>query len=101
MTRPPHVPQRTCIACRRVGAKLDLMRVVRTPQGEVRLDPTGKVGGRGAYLCQKPSCLELAIKQRKLARALGVPLGEEVAEELRQAARESKAEVNRAEHESA
>ncbi len=105
MKPPPHVPQRTCIACRQVGAKLDLLRVVRTPQGEVCLDPTGKLGGRGAYLCRRPGCLEQAIRQRKLARALGVAVGEDVAEELRHtlhalAAQESKEEVNRAEHES-
>jgi len=77
------VPQRTCLACRQVGAKPGLLRVVRTPQGEVRLDETGKLAGRGAYLCRSADCLEKAIKQRKLGRALGVTVGDEVIAELR------------------
>ncbi len=105
MRRAPHVPQRTCITCRRVGAKQELVRVVRTPQGEVRLDPTGKLGGRGAYVCRSAKCLEQAVKQRKLARALGVPISEEAAAGLQRVlreltAQESMEEVNRAEHES-
>ncbi len=80
-----HVPQRRCIACRQGGGKPDLLRVVRTPQGEVRLDHTGKVPGRGAYLCRKVSCLETALKQKKLQRALGVTLHEDVTAALQQA----------------
>ena len=103
MGRTPHVPQRTCIACRQVGAKAGLLRVVRTPQGEVRLDETGKLAGRGAYLCRETRCLEQALKQKKLGRALGVAIGDEVVSELRRRMAEvagSQEEVKRAEHES-
>ncbi len=80
----PHVPQRTCIACRQGGDKPELLRIVRTPQGEVQLDSTGKVPGRGAYLCRKLSCLTTALKQKKLSRALGVAMSDEVAAALQQ-----------------
>lgn len=82
--RPRRVSQRTCIACRQTGAKQDLVRVVRTPQSKVCVDNTGKLSGRGAYLCKRESCLEKAAKQKKLTRALGVAVGDEVVEELRQ-----------------
>jgi len=83
MTRPRHVPQRSCVVCRQARPKGELLRVVRTPVGEVRVDPTGKLAGRGAYLCRGERCLEQAIKQNKLGRALGVAVGAEVIEELR------------------
>ena len=59
--RIKHVPQRTCIGCRTVLAKKELVRVVRTPEG-VRIDPTGKAAGRGAYVHKIRSCWEQAIK---------------------------------------
>ena len=63
-----------CVACREMQAKKDLMRVVRTADGELRLDLTGKLNGRGAYLCRAKSCLERAIKTRALERALEAPM---------------------------
>jgi predicted RNA-binding protein YlxR (DUF448 family) len=68
--RPKHVPQRTCIACRRTDAKRGLMRLVRDAEGHVALDATGKRAGRGAYLCYDPACWEQALKRHGLARAL-------------------------------
>jgi predicted RNA-binding protein YlxR (DUF448 family) len=68
--RPKHIPQRTCIACRRTDAKRGLMRIVRDAQGHVSLDATGKRAGRGAYLCHDPACWEQALKRQGLARAL-------------------------------
>jgi predicted RNA-binding protein YlxR (DUF448 family) len=70
--RAKHVPQRTCIACRRTDAKRGLIRLVRTPEGQVEVDPTGKRNGRGAYLCHEPACWDAAIKRRALERALRV-----------------------------
>jgi uncharacterized protein len=70
--RAKHVPQRTCIACRRTDAKRGLMRLVRDADGHVTLDPTGKRAGRGAYLCHDPACWEQALKRRGLERALRV-----------------------------
>jgi uncharacterized protein len=67
--KPPklrHVPQRTCVACRQVRPKRELIRVVRTPQGHVELDATGKKSGRGAYLCARRSCWEPALSRGKL-----------------------------------
>ncbi|WP_029215578.1 RNase P modulator RnpM [Kallotenue papyrolyticum] len=68
--RPKHVPQRTCIACRKVDAKRGLTRLVRLPDGRVAIDPTGKRAGRGAYLCAERGCWELALKRKAVERAL-------------------------------
>ena len=72
--RPKHIPQRTCIACRRTDAKRGLMRLVRDAEGQVALDPTGKRAGRGAYLCHDPACWEQALKRNGLARALRIDM---------------------------
>lgn len=64
-----HVPQRSCIACRRTDSKRELIRIVRTPQG-VQIDPTGKLAGRGAYLCKARECWQKALKISALNRAL-------------------------------
>jgi hypothetical protein len=68
--RPKHVPQRTCVACRRSDAKRGLIRVVRDAEGRVAIDTTGRRNGRGAYLCHDPRCWEQALKRRALERAL-------------------------------
>jgi predicted RNA-binding protein YlxR (DUF448 family) len=77
MSRQKHKPQRTCIACRQTKDKRDLIRVVRTPEGKVVIDPTGKANGRGAYLCQQANCWEKSLRKMLLARALKVRLSEE------------------------
>ena len=59
--RDKHIPQRTCVGCRQVLSKKELMRIIRTPEG-IRYDPTGKADGRGAYLHDKRSCWEQALK---------------------------------------
>ena len=88
-------PVRTCVACRTTGGKRGLLRVVRLPDGAgVALDATGKRAGRGAYLCPSPTCVELALKQKKLERSLKTPIPLEAAEALRawaEAARETAA----------
>lgn len=68
------VPQRTCVGCRTVHPKRDLVRVVRTPDGTVEIDPSGKRSGRGAYLCQQKGCWERALKRRSLEHALKITL---------------------------
>jgi len=70
--RPKHVPQRTCVGCRTILAKRQLVRIVRTPDGVV-VDPTGKRSGRGAYLHDRKSCWEVGLKG-SLAHALKVEL---------------------------
>ena len=72
-----HVPQRTCIACRSKRPKRELVRIVRTPSGEVAVDETGKQSGRGAYLCPKRECWHKALSEGLLSRALSVSLTEE------------------------
>ena len=72
--RVKHIPTRTCVACGRAAAKRDLIRVVRTPQGDVLVDTAGKLSGRGAYLCSEPACLRVGIEKGRLARALKATL---------------------------
>ncbi len=72
--RQRHIPQRTCIACKQERPKRELIRVVRTPDGHVVLDPTGKQSGRGAYLCAKRSCWEPALRKGRLEHEFGVTL---------------------------
>jgi predicted RNA-binding protein YlxR (DUF448 family) len=64
--RPRRVPLRTCVACRTTKPKRELLRIVRTPDGHVSLDPGGKKSGRGAYLCARLSCWEMALKKGRL-----------------------------------
>ena len=68
------IPMRMCVACREMRAKKDLMRVVRTETGELKLDLGGKLNGRGAYLCRDANCLAKAFKTRALERALEAPV---------------------------
>lgn len=74
-----HVPQRTCIGCQAVRPKRELVRIVRTPVGEVAVDPTGRRPGRGAYICPDLQCLERALSGKRLERALEHPVAAEVA----------------------
>ncbi len=72
--RQRHIPQRSCVACRRTDSKRVLVRIVRTPQQGVQIDPTGKLAGRGAYLCQARACWQKAFKSSALNRALHTTL---------------------------
>jgi len=72
-----------CVACREMRPKKELIRVVRTPEGAVVLDRTGRANGRGAYLCDSVDCLNRAIKSRALDRALEIKLEAEVLESIR------------------
>ncbi|MFQ5944797.1 MAG: YlxR family protein [Anaerolineae bacterium] len=67
-------PQRICVGCRRRRPKRRLTRVMRLSDGRVAVDPTGKGGGRGAYLCDDPDCWERGVTERRLDNALGIPL---------------------------
>jgi len=75
--RPRHVPLRTCISCRQNKPKRELLRVVRTPDGRIQVDATGKKSGRGAYLCARLSCWEDAIKKKRLEHEFEMPLSDE------------------------
>jgi hypothetical protein len=63
-------PQRTCVACRRTLSKRELRRIVRTVTGEVVLDPSGKLNGRGVYLCAYRECWDKALASKVLGTAL-------------------------------
>ncbi len=72
------IPQRQCMGCRERKAKRDMIRVVRKTDGTVSLDFSGKLNGRGAYVCLDPECLKKAQKSRSLDRSLEVEIPEEV-----------------------
>jgi predicted RNA-binding protein YlxR (DUF448 family) len=86
--RPKHVPLRTCVVCRNKEAKRGFVRIVRTPEGQVTIDLTGKANGRGAYLCSDPACWRRAISSTVLDRALKVELDSEARAALRRYADE-------------
>ena len=75
---PKKIPLRQCLGCREMKPKRELIRVVKSPEGDVSLDFKGKKPGRGAYLCPDRECLRRARKARSLERAFSVPLPEEV-----------------------
>ena len=75
-SKPRHVPQRTCIGCRRIAAKKELVRIVRTPEGHVEVDETGKRNGRGAYIHRDRACWSRALRRGAVERALKTALTE-------------------------
>ena len=76
------IPQRQCMGCRERRDKRELIRVVRGTDGNVSLDFSGKLNGRGAYICPKTECLQKARKSKALERSLEVPIPETVYERL-------------------
>lgn len=80
--RKRHIPERMCVGCQSVRPKRELLRVVRTPENEVVIDPTGKRAGRGAYLCPNPECLRKAVKAKRLERALEREIAPQILAEL-------------------
>jgi hypothetical protein len=73
---------RTCVGCRKEEGKRELLRIVRSPAGEVRVDRGGKAPGRGAYLCRNRECLRSARKRDALSKALKTKVPLEIYEEL-------------------
>lgn len=76
------IPMRQCLGCREHKPKKELIRVVRSPEGEISLDFRGKVSGRGAYVCPNPDCLKKAVRASALERALSCSIPDEVYEKL-------------------
>jgi len=76
------IPQRQCMGCRERKAKRELIRVVRGTDGNVSVDFSGKLNGRGAYICPDPECLRKARKAKSLERSLEVSIPEEVYDRL-------------------
>ncbi|MBR1528967.1 MAG: YlxR family protein [Oscillospiraceae bacterium] len=83
------IPMRMCIGCHENKPKKELIRIVKSPEGEISLDFTGKKAGRGAYLCQNPACLELARKQHKIEKSFSCKVSPEVYEVMKNALSET------------
>ncbi len=80
--KPRKIPMRMCVGCREMKPKKELIRVARSPEGAVSLDPSGKKPGRGAYVCYNVECLRRALKQKQLDRALESKLDEQANQQL-------------------
>lgn len=78
------IPLRKCVGCQQMFQKRELLRVVLTPEGSLMVDVKGKQNGRGAYLCGKPDCLQLARKKKALERALKVSVPDTLYNEVEQ-----------------
>ena len=76
------IPMRQCLGCREMKPKATLIRVVRSPEGEISLDGRGKASGRGAYVCKDSGCLKKARKSKALERSLETQIPEEIYERL-------------------
>ena len=78
MHKQRKIPQRQCVGCRTMKDKKALVRIVKTPEGEICVDATGKKSGRGAYICPDAQCLQKARKSRALERAFETAIGEDI-----------------------
>lgn len=76
------VPMRQCTGCREMKSKREMIRVIRTTEGEICIDATGRKNGRGAYICPNMDCLKLAVKNRGLERSLKMAIPESVYQQL-------------------
>ena len=81
-TKQKKIPERRCVGCQGTFEKRELIRVVRSPEGEISIDFTGKKSGRGAYLCKKEACFKKARKSGILRRALECEISEEIYAQL-------------------
>ena len=82
------VPMRQCCGCREMKTKKEMIRVIRTPEGDVCLDATGRKNGRGAYLCPSMDCLNKAIKNRGIERSLNISVPKEIIDLLKEEMKE-------------
>ena len=76
------VPLRKCTGCNEMKPKRELVRVVRSPEGDISLDLTGRKPGRGAYVCKDPACLKMARKAKRLERAFSSAIPDEVYDQM-------------------
>ncbi|MBQ6714772.1 MAG: YlxR family protein [Clostridia bacterium] len=82
--KPRKIPMRMCVGCREMKPKSELIRVVKTPEDEIKLDESGKLCGRGAYICKSEECLYKAEKINALAKAFERSVSSEIYEKLRE-----------------
>jgi predicted RNA-binding protein YlxR (DUF448 family) len=83
-TKVRKIPMRQCMGCNEHKPKMDLLRVVRSPEGEVSLDETGRKNGRGAYLCRDVKCLRKARKSRRIESNLECAIPDQVYDRMEQ-----------------
>ena len=81
---PRKIPQRTCMGCQAKKDKRELVRIVRSPEGEITVDLTGKKPGRGAYICPNLECFNKVVKSKRLERSLETTISEEIYETLKE-----------------
>lgn len=79
------IPLRTCIGCQCKRPKKEMIRIIRTPDGEIEIDKTGKKSGRGAYLCDNIECLDAALKKNNLKKSLKQDIPLKTLDELKKA----------------
>lgn len=84
MTAVKKIPQRLCLGCQTVHPKKELIRIVRSPEGEFSVDRTGKKSGRGAYVCDKIECFDAAVKAHRFQKSFQGELGVDVLKKLRE-----------------
>lgn len=77
------VPNRTCIGCNTQKPKKELIRIVKNAEGEIKVDKTGKLPGRGAYICNNSECLEKAVRSKRLERSFETKIEDVIYEQLR------------------
>lgn len=82
MIKTKKIPRRKCVGCNEMKDKKSLLRIVRSPEGEISLDLTGKKNGRGAYVCPDKACITKAVKEKRLERALEKSISDEVYNKL-------------------
>ena len=80
--KPRKIPTRQCLGCNEHKPKKELLRVLRTPEGEIMLDFTGKKSGRGAYICYDVKCLKKARKSKRIDKSLETEISEEIYDKM-------------------
>ena len=80
--KPRKIPTRQCLGCNEHKPKKELLRVLRTPEGEITLDFTGKKSGRGAYICYDVKCLKRARKSKRIDKSLDTVIPEEIYDKM-------------------
>ena len=90
MTAVKKIPQRLCIGCQTVHPKKELIRIVRSPEGDFSVDRTGKKSGRGAYVCDKIECFDAAVKAHRFQKSFQGEIGADVLKVLREQFEQSK-----------
>lgn len=78
------IPMRMCIGCREMKPKNELIRIVKTPDNNVEIDPTGKKSGRGAYVCKNDRCIEASMKENQLSKALDINVTKEIVSKIKE-----------------